>query len=149
MRQLPIFILLAVAVSLGGCASSATTGICARVSDLDVRHEFVPPLRRSKSPRHMTVPRHRPSHKVAALSTVTKDESPEPRPTSPEWWMRENARLGKAIIICRGCLPASVAIVSTPKPAVLPSDLQAYPSTSPQSTSMNHVEGSIETPARP
>jgi hypothetical protein len=28
----------------------------------------------------------------------------EPRPNSKEWWLRENTRVGKAIIICRVCL---------------------------------------------
>jgi hypothetical protein len=137
MRQLPFFMLLALAVSLGGCASSPPSGVCARIAEPDFRHqELAMPSYRNRSLPHMAVRHPKPSHEV--LPTETTAGTPEPRPTSTEWWMRENARLGKAIIICRGCLPA--ATVSLPKPAVLSTkpDPHVHPS-----TVMNGVEGSV------
>jgi len=140
MRQLPFFMLFVLALGLGGCASGPTTAVCARVSSFEPRPEFALPQHR-KSLRRMTASHHhRVSHQVAALPQRPKDDTPEPRPTSTEWWMRENARLGKAIIICRGCLPATTANASLPKPAALSSqpDLQAIPT-----GSLNRLEGSI------
>src|SRR5258707_2056703 len=143
MRQLPFFILLALALGLGGCASSPTTGVCARAPSFEPG-EFAL-LQHRKSLRSRTMSHHRTSHQVAALPKLPKDDTPEPRPTSTEWWMRENARLGKAIIICRGCLPATTANASLPKPAVLSSqpDLQAIPT-----GSLNRLER-VETPELP
>ena len=138
MRQLPFFILFALALSLGGCASSPP--VCWRVSSFEPRQEFALPPHR-KSLRRKIVSHHRVSRQVAALPLLPKDDTPEPRPTSTEWWMRENARVGKAIIICRGCLPATTANASLPRPAVLKlkSDLQALPT-----GSVNRLEG-VET----
>ena len=140
MRQLPFFMLFVLALGLGGCASGPTTAVCARVSSFEPRPEFAL-LQHHKSLRSRTTSHHRTSHKVASLPQRPKDDTPEPRPTSTEWWMRENARLGKAIIICRGCLPATAANASVPKPAVLSSqpDLQAIPT-----GSVNRLEG-VET----
>ena len=139
MRQLPFLILFALALSLGGCASSPTTAVCARVSSFEPRPEFALPQHR-KSLRRKIASHPRVSHQVTALQQLPKEDTPEPRPTSTEWWMRENARLGKAIIICRGCLPATTANPSLPKPAVMSSksDLQATPA-----GSTNPLEGSI------
>jgi hypothetical protein len=135
MRQLPFFVLIALAATLAGCASSTTTGVCARLSDLDIRQEYMP--YRNGAFRHSTA---RPpfSQKAAAIE-AEKDVTPEPRPTSTEWWTRENARLRKATAICTGCLPDTIATVSLQRAPVLPSlsDSQLLPS-----TSMNRVEGS-------
>jgi hypothetical protein len=147
MRQLLLFILFAVALGLGGCASSPQLGVCAAVSDFMPRREFASPQRHT-SLRRKTAFHPRPSHQVAALPKLPKDETPEPRFTSTEWWMRENARLGKAMTICRGCLPVPMASASQPKPAVLSSksDLQALPT-----NSIDRFEESIsvETQGRP
>ena len=147
MRQLPIFILIALALSLGGCASSPPMGASGRVSNLEPRQEFVVTKHR-KSLRRVRLSHHRASHQVAVLPKSPKEDTPEPRPTSTEWWTRENTRLGKAIIICRGCLPAATVNPSPPKPAVLSSKshLQAI-----STNSINRLEGSIavETPDQP
>ena len=139
MRQLPLFMLLALALSLGACASGPPMGASGRVSTFEPRQEFAVTKHR-KSLRRVRVAHHRASHQVAVLPKSPKEETPEPRPTSTEWWTRENTRLGKAIIICRGCLPAASANASLPKPAVLTSksDLQAIPT-----GSVNRLEGSI------
>jgi hypothetical protein len=138
MRQLPFVILLALAVSLGGCASSPTVGMCARVSDFAPRQEFALPLHRKKPLRRPTASHRRALDQVAVLPQLPTAQTPEPRFTSPEWWLRENARLGKAIIICRGCLPVTTADASLPKPAILSSkpEIQApSASTTPASGS--------------
>jgi hypothetical protein len=61
---------------------------------------------------------HRPLPSLAHGSAA-QDDTSEPRFTSAEWWIRENARLGKAVAICRGCLPAVVATVTPPKAVFL------------------------------
>jgi hypothetical protein len=139
MRQLPLFMLLALALSLGACASGPPMGASGRVPSFEPRQEFAVTKHR-KSLRRVRVFHHRPSHQVAILPKSPKEDIPEPRPTSTEWWTRENTRLGKAIIICRGCFPATTANASVPKPAVLSSqpDLQAIPT-----GSLNRLEGSI------
>jgi hypothetical protein len=118
MRGLRFILLLGLIVVLGGCASSSTTGVCARASDLS--RESAWPSFQEPSLRHKkaSAEPYRTPHDVAVARTA-KDETPEPRFTSTEWWMRENARLGWATIICRGCLPAEVATAAPPKPAVL------------------------------
>jgi hypothetical protein len=145
MRQLPFFVLIALAATLAGCASSTTTGVCARLSDLDFRQEYMP--YRNEAFRHST-PRPRKFSQKAAAVEAEKDVTPEPRPTSTEWWTRENARLRKATAICRGCLPDAIATVLLPRAPVLPSlsDSQLFPS-----TSMNRVEGSavVDEPQQP
>jgi hypothetical protein len=126
--------LLALAVSLGGCASSPPGGLCARIPEQDFRPQKLPTYR-TRLP-HLAVRHHAPPH--AAPPTETTAAMPEPRPTSTEWWKRENAKVGKAIIICRGCLPATTA--SPPKPPVLSSTpgMQVSPS-----TVMDGAEGSV------
>jgi len=120
MRKLPFFILLGLAVSLGGCASSPPPGACAgRVSDF-CPHQVRPEHR--KLVRRMTASHDRPSHQVAVLAKMPKGDSPEPRVTSNAWWLGENARLAKAITICKGCLPAKIETVSLAKPGALPSN---------------------------
>jgi hypothetical protein len=139
MRQMVFFILLATAVSLGGCASSIPPAVCARVPKFDFRQEFSqPPYRRQPVPRPGLAD-HSHSQQPAVLPLLVREEVPEPKFTSTEWWMRENARLGKAIIICQGCLPASAATAS-PKPAVLSakSEPEAL-----SNTSMIGVEGTM------
>jgi len=150
MRQLPLFILLALALSLGGCASSTSAGVCAGVSGLNPRQEFAPSLYRERSVRPSRMSYHEPSHKASVLPKLTKNDTPEPRPTSTEWWTRENARLGRATIICRGCLPVPVATVSLPKPAILSSEsnLEAIPTSSIPSSSLPSTSRErVETPA--
>jgi hypothetical protein len=145
MRQLPFFVLIALAATLAGCASSTTTGVCARLSDLDIRQEYMP--YRNGAFRHSTARPQKFSQKAAAVE-AEKEVIPEPRPTSTEWWTRENARLRKATAICRGCLPDAIATVLLPRAPVLPSlsDSQLFPS-----TSMNRVEGSavVDEPQQP
>src|SRR5712691_7136216 len=142
MRQLPLFMLLALALSLGACASGPPMGASGRVTSFEPRQEFAVTKHR-KSLRRVRMFHHRPSHQAAVLPKSPKEDTPEPRPTSTEWWTRENTRLGKAIIICRGCLPAASADPSPPKPAVLSSKSHL------QGISTNsRLEGSIavETP---
>jgi hypothetical protein len=120
MRQTLFFIAVAFALSLAGCASSPNTGVYARVPDSQIRPKFAV-LPGNKSPS-----RHAWSHHKAldqAIVVIPEPKSadpPEPRPNSKEWWLRENERVGKAIVICRGCLPSTIANVSQPK-ATLPS----------------------------
>src|SRR5947209_1032597 len=109
MREVPLVFLLSLAVALGGCASSTTTGVCARAPDPDPARELAWPRSGKDGPEHSPrVARSKPSGEVAAVP-ATNDGTPEPRFTSAEWWMRENARLGRALTICRGCLPAVVS----------------------------------------
>jgi hypothetical protein len=115
MRQLPFFLLIGLAVSLGGCASSPPPGGCAgRVSSDFCPHvvqaEHRMPLRR------VMAAHGRPSPPVAVLARLAKKDAPEPRINSTTWWSGENARLAKAITICKGCLPAPVEMVSAAKP---------------------------------
>src|SRR5258706_3508997 len=139
MRQLPLFMLLALALSLGACASGPPMGASGRVSTFEPRQEFAVTKHR-KSLRRVRVAHHRASHQVAVFPKLPKEETPEPRPTSTEWWTRENTRIGKAIIICRGCLPGATASASLAKPAVQSSkpDLSAIPT-----GSINQFEGSV------
>src|SRR5712664_1683694 len=111
MRQMLFFIPVAFALSLAGCASSPNTGMFARVPDSQIRPKFAV-LPRNKSPsRHA-----RSHHQAAAVAPGPKEvDAPEPRPNSTEWWLRENVRVGKAIVICRVCLASTVANVSQPK----------------------------------
>jgi hypothetical protein len=139
MRQPTLFTLLALTLSLGACASGPPMGASGRVSSFEPRQEFAATKHR-KSLRRVRVFHHRASQQAAILLKSPKEETPEPRPTSTEWWTRENTRLGKAIIICRGCFAAATANASLPKPAVLSSkpDLSAIPT-----GSLNRLEGSI------
>jgi hypothetical protein len=149
MRKLPFCLLVALALGVGGCASAPPIGFCAQVSDLRLRQEWAPPLHRSKivSVRPIAVAHHRPVPDVVVTATATRDDTPEPRFTSTEWWMRENARLGKAMIICRGCLPPRAANSLLPKPAVLTSTTDLP---SPPSGSMDRFdEAPIQTQGEP
>jgi hypothetical protein len=56
------------------------------------------------------------------LAKLAKEDIPEPRINSTAWWLGENARLAKAITICKGCLPAKIETVSLAKPGALPSN---------------------------
>jgi hypothetical protein len=135
MRGLRFILLLALVV-LGGCASSSTTGVCARVPDLS--RELAWPSFQALSIRHKNAgdANYRTPRDVAVPRTA-KDETPEPRFTSTEWWMRENARLARATIICRGCAPAVVATIASSKPAVLTLDTDVPV----PGASMSRVEG--------
>ncbi len=137
MRELPFFILLAVPLSLGGCASTPPAGFCARVSDFAPRQEFRRPPLRNKSLRRITASHSKALHHVAASRPL--NDSPEPRFTSAEWWLRENAKLAKATTICRGCLaPTANASLANPTSLSSKSDLYAIPT-----GSINRFEGSI------
>jgi hypothetical protein len=135
MRGLRFILLLALVV-LGGCASSSTTGVCARVPDLS--RELAWPSFQALSIRHKNAgdANYRTPRDVAVPRTA-KDETPEPRFTSTEWWMRENARLARATMICRGCAPAVVPTASS-KPA----DLMLHSDIPIPEASMSGVEGS-------
>jgi hypothetical protein len=139
MRGLPSIFLLALAVALGGCASSTTSGVCARASAGDLSRELAWPSFQDASFRHKNAraPIYRTSPDLAAMRAA-KAETPEPRFTSTEWWKRENARLARATIICRGCLPGLVATVAPPEPAILMPD----PDLGIPSASIGVVEGS-------
>jgi hypothetical protein len=121
MRRLPFIVLLALTVTLGGCASSSTTGVCARGSDRDLSRELAWPSFPAASQRRKNARAAFDMRPAAPLakSKPAEDETQEPRFTSAEWWMRENARLRRATNICQGCLAAVVATVTSPKPAVL------------------------------
>jgi hypothetical protein len=46
----------------------------------------------------------------AAATTDSKTENvPEPRALSKEWWIRENNRISKAMVICEVCLRLDVS----------------------------------------
>jgi hypothetical protein len=68
--------------------------------------------------RRMTAVYEGLSHQVAASHKPAKEDIPEPRISSTAWWLGENARLAKAITICKGCLPAPVETVSLAKPHI-------------------------------
>src|SRR5258708_1084954 len=123
MRQLPLFILLAGPLSLGGCASTPPSGFCAPVSDFALRQEFKRPPLRNKSLRHITPSRHSALHQIVASRPL--NETPEPRFTSTEWWLRENARLAKVTTICRGCFAptANASLANPPSLSSSKSDL--------------------------
>jgi hypothetical protein len=136
MRGLRFIVLLAFVVMLGGCASSSTTGVCAHARDL--RGELAWPSFQESSLRHKSAnaaPYREPGD-VTVLGTA-KNETPELRFTSTEWWMRENARLARATMICRGCAPAVVPTASS-KPA----DLMLHSDIPIPEASMSGVEGS-------
>jgi hypothetical protein len=116
MRQLP-FLLLCLALGLGGCASSPAPGTCGgRLSDFC---PHPPQLEHRKALRRTVASYVGPSHRVAVLPKRPKEDIPEPRINNTAWWLEENARLRKAITICRGCLPSPVATVSPLKPGGL------------------------------
>ena len=137
MRGLPFIVLLGFLVILAGCASTSTTGVCARAPDLS--RDLAWPSFREPPLRHKNASAgpYRTAGD-AAVARTAKDETPEPRFTSTEWWMRENARLGRATIICRGCAPAAMATVASPKPAVLTLDTDIPV----PGSSLSRVEGS-------
>ena len=137
MRQLSFLVLLGIAASLGGCASSPPTAMCPWVASTDFRQDFIPPQTKSSQP--IASSHSRLSHKVAVVTaqpaivaSTPEDAAPEPRFTSPEWWARENARLRKVMVICSACQAASVVTASLPKPAIpdFGTDLDALPRSS-------------------
>jgi hypothetical protein len=139
MRRSPFCLLLTLSLGLGGCASAPPVGVCG-VPDLQLRGEWAPPMHRKLESARANVTPQVPT-------TAPRNDTPEPRFTSPEWWTRENARIGKAIIICRSCLPERPANSALPKPAVLSSttDLPA-----PPNRSMNHFDEELmETDTKP
>lgn len=115
MRQ--AFFLLVTALFLEGCASSAAVVTRPQVFDSLSRLQPVVPY----SVKNLSANNNYPKAMVRRVSvaTVPKEvEASEPRFTSSEWWQRENAKLSKAMIICRGCLPATVAVAAPPKALV-------------------------------
>ena len=147
MRQLLLFILLGLTVSLGGCSSTPPPGTCAgRVSDFCPNpHRILAEHR--KPVQRVTAFHGRPSHQVAVLEKLAKEDIPEPRINSTAWWSGENARLAKAITICRGCLPAPIETVSRAKPAALSSEraVQDATTSSLQAPSLTKVEMPVPT----
>jgi hypothetical protein len=146
MRQLPFFILLGLTVGLGGCSSSPPPGTCAgRVSDFCPHpHRLLAEHR--KPLQRVTVFHGRPSHQIAVPGKLPKEDIPEPRINSTAWWLGENARLAKAINICRGCSSAPVETVSRGKPGALPGTVQDVSTTSSlQGPSPTKVEMPVPT----
>jgi hypothetical protein len=131
MRQWHFILPLALTLILGGCASCPTTGVDARASnirpafavsrfsDLEIRAKLAMRPRSRLTSRHARSYHKSPSDQTSALPEPKQSDAPEPRPNSTEWWLRENVRVGKAIIICRVCI-ASVSNVSQPKQAAPP-----------------------------
>jgi hypothetical protein len=103
MREVHFFIPAILALCLGGCASGANSGICARFSDphLSTPTSNFAPLRKSPNLHHRSA-RKRTLTQVPAVA-IAAVEAPEPRVFSAEWWARENARVNKALVICRDC----------------------------------------------
>jgi hypothetical protein len=138
MRQWPLFSVLV--LCLGGCASSTTPGVDARASytrpafaiartDLDGRPRLAA-LRSKSAVRHAKALHKSAADQPSVVSTETEPTQTgalEPRPNSTAWWLRENVRVGKAIVICKVCLAETVSGVLQPKPAVptQPSSAQA------------------------
>jgi hypothetical protein len=127
MRQWPLFSMIALVLCLGGCASSTTPGLDARASytrpafavariDPEGRPRLA--VQRSRSAFRRAKARHNSaSDQPLVVSTEPKQlDASEPRPNSTAWWLRENVRVGKAIIICKVCLAATISGVSQPKP---------------------------------
>jgi hypothetical protein len=116
MRQCFFFILMVLAPILAGCASSPNAAICARVPEAQMDSEFWVP--RTDKSRHR-MPDHKSSSDLTSVHIPEPKQAyvPEPRPNSTEWWLRENVRVGKAIVICKGCLPSTATNVSLPKPS--------------------------------
>jgi hypothetical protein len=110
---------------LAGCSSCPTTGVLTRASDSEVRSEFA--LRQKNGWLfRQSEQRRRPSGHASVLVTApTQVDVPDPRPNSTEWWLRENTRLSKVMVICRGCLSATIADVSPPKVSISPATFSA------------------------
>src|SRR4051794_7521860 len=119
MRGLPSIVLVGSLIMLGGCASTSTTGVCAHASERDLSPELGWPSFRDKSllTKNTKVTLHAELRAVASRFAA-QDGAPEPRFTSAEWWVRENVRLSKAMIICRGCLALTAGDVSQLAPAI-------------------------------
>ena len=126
---------LALAAGLVGCASSPGTRLTpdpfiteARgtgrsqshlVSRAAVHLKGSHPARKLRSfPQASGVP-------TAAVQKTSDAEAPEPRPNSAEWWRRENARVGKAIVICRVCLTQASAPDMLSAPKKLPTEVSS------------------------
>jgi hypothetical protein len=138
MRQWALLSVLV--LCLGGCASSTIPGVDARASytrpalaiartDLDARPR-VAVLRSKSAARHAKALHKSAADQPSVVSTETEPTQTgalEPRPNSTAWWLRENFRVGKAIVICKVCLAETVSGVLQPKPAVPtePSSAQA------------------------
>jgi hypothetical protein len=139
MRQRLLFLIIALVICLGGCASSPTPSIdarafytrpafpVARMSDLEGRPRLG--MLKSKSVVRYASARHKSAADQSLVVSTEPEQldASEPRPNSTAWWLRENVRVGKAIIICKVCLAATVSDVLQPKPAVPtePSSAQA------------------------
>ena len=101
MREGHFFISAILALGLGGCASGGSVGVCALFSEptLSTLNSNFTPL--WKPPElHPKIASKPTTKQVSAVAAV---ETPEPRGLSAEWWARENARLHKALVICRDC----------------------------------------------
>jgi hypothetical protein len=112
MREVHLFIPAILALCLGGCASGANTGVCARFSNTNLS---TPPMKftyfRKSSNSHHRIAGKRTLKPVSATA-VAPAETPEPRAFSTEWWARENARVNKALVICRDCVTTPAANVT-------------------------------------
>ena len=97
----------------------------ARVRNLEIQPKLAmwpsiqPAFRKAKAHPTST------SHQALVVPAEPKQsDASEPRPNSTAWWLRENVRVGKAIIICKGCLASTVSDVSEPKQAA-PTELSS------------------------
>jgi hypothetical protein len=113
MRQ-TLFFMPVLTFSLAACASGPNIAMCVRGQDSELR----PELATNKSIFHLTKPRPKLVAAAVAPGPMVAEAS-EPRQNSTEWWLRENIRLNKAMVICRGCLPSIAANVSLPRQPAL------------------------------
>jgi hypothetical protein len=112
MREVHFFIPTILALCLGGCASGANTGFCSLLPDTNLLMPPVESTHFETLPKsHHRIARKLPSKQLSAI-VVVPAEAPEPRAFSKEWWARENARVNKALVICRDCATAPVANVT-------------------------------------
>jgi hypothetical protein len=112
MRGVHFFISAVLALCLGGCASGSNSGFCSLLPDTNLS---TPTIRftdfKTLSKSHHQIARKLPSKQLSAIAVVPA-EAAEPRAFSKEWWARENARVNKALVICRDCATAPVASVT-------------------------------------
>ena len=112
MREVHFFISAILVLCLGGCASGANTGFCSLLPDTNL---LTPTIKsadfETPSKSHRQIKRKLPSKQLSEI-VVVPVEAPEPRAFSKEWWARENARVNKALVICRDCATAPVANVT-------------------------------------
>jgi hypothetical protein len=110
MREVHFFIPAILALCLGGCASGANTGFCSLLPDTNLSTPTIKStdFKTSSKSHHQIA---MPSKQLSAI-VVVPAEAPEPRALSKEWWARENARVNRALVICRDCVTMPAANVT-------------------------------------